>query len=80
MGLCKLLKTSAEQKSLAELNKMLDKKEKEVKKWSDKLFKAHKEDTSVRRRANLRINLDEACERRDEIERMIKYKEGIEDG
>ena len=49
----------------------LEKAEKKIKKWSDKLKNAHGSDTSVRRRANLRIKLQEACEKRDRLKKTL---------
>jgi hypothetical protein len=55
--------------------KKLKKARKNVQKWSNKLFEAGKTDSSIIRRRNLRIKLDNACEERDEILKIIKKQE-----
>ena len=54
------------------LEKRLATEQKIVDKWSDMLFNTDFHNTSIRRRANLRIKLDEACEQRDETLRLLR--------
>ena len=55
--------------------KLLNKKQNKVDEWSEKLKEAHDSDTSVRRRANLRIKLQDACTERDRLEQTLKIAE-----
>ena len=54
-----------------QLEKDLNKAQKQVDKHSQKLANVDMENTTVRNRANLRINLDIACEDRDNIQRRL---------
>ena len=57
------------------LEKELTKQQKRVDKWSDKLFNADDSNSTVRRRANMRIRLSQECEERDRIQKKIRIIE-----
>ena len=78
MGIPKLFKDIAEKKSVEELENRLEEKEKEIKKWTNKLREAHEQGKSMNRRRRLRIELDEACEARNDVRQMIAYKKNKE--
>lgn len=58
-----------------QLEKELEKKQKAVAKHSQKLASVNMDETTLKSRANLRINLDTACESRDFTQRRLEYLE-----
>ena len=50
----------------------LEEREKELEKWTNKLRKSHKSDTSINRRRNLRIKRDNAAEEVREARKIVK--------
>ena len=78
MDIPKLFKDIAEKKSVEELEYKLEEKEEEIKKWTNKLREAHEQGESMNRRRRLRIELDEACEARNDVRQMIAYKKNKE--
>ena len=50
----------------------LEEREDELEKWTDKLRKAHKNDTSIKRRRNLRIKRDNAAEEVREARKIVE--------
>lgn len=54
---------------IEELNKKIDK-------YTQKLRKAFRDGSSIRRRTNLRARLDNLCEERDFYKKKLREKEG----
>jgi len=52
--------------------KTLQKKEDNLRKWTDKLIEAHHNDTSITRRSNLRIKIDNLAEEIREAKNVLK--------
>ena len=78
MNIPQLFKNVADKKSMEELENNLEEKEEEIKKWTNKLREAHEQGKSMNRRRRLRIELDEACEARNDVRQMIAYKKNKE--
>ena len=50
----------------------LEEREKELEKWTNKLHKAHKNDTSIKRRRNIRIKRDNTAEEVREARKIVE--------
>ena len=74
MNLPQLFKKVVDKISMEELESKLEEKEEEVRKWTNKLREAHEQGKSMSKRRRLRIELDEACEARNDVRQMIEYK------
>ena len=79
MNIPQLFKNVADKNTMEELENRLEEKEKAIKKWTNKLREAHEQGKSMSRRRRLRIELDEACEARNDVRQMIAYKKNQEE-
>ena len=79
MDIPQLFKNVADKNTMEELENRLEEKEEEIKKWTNKLREAHEQGKSMNRRRRLRVELDEACEARNDVRQMIAYKKNKEE-